>query len=1059
MALDEKDIEKNIKSLRDQLKKLGKDGSADDLKDIQDEIKKTRGQIDELSKSGKNVDQLNRELNSIDETVSKSFSRINKTVKESESIFDQAFASIKQGLNTDTGNLIDKAEEFINLFDITSPGANLEFWRAYDKRIRDVGVSYGLTSNRVEEFRVGSRKLEQQFIDLGGSSEDLYKGIEALYNQTNRTDLITKDFVDTLGGMTLAFGINATEAGKYIGSFRDLNITYAATGKIMNDLRNAAVSAGLNTSKIFSVFTEKFKDLNTYSFKNGVQGMVELVKQSQALKINMDSVLSLSNDFTDPEKTMEFASNMQMLGGSFAQLGDFNKLMYDAAVAPEELAKNIAKASASMGSFNRETGRLDISFAERMQLDRAGKELGMTRKEMMDMASAAGKINDMKVSLNFKPLSEDAYNTLSTLSEFDLSKGEYVVKFKDEKGEEVTKSIAELSEEDIKKIAETKETESLKSLKTERFDAVQLQVQKFEGLKLDAPDFFKAIGGQSEELKKSLDGFNDSISKGLGKMKENAFMPVENFLGKLASEQLSAGLKNMTSALDTFIDLITKAVEEAKKTGIYKETKAAVKEAVQPSTSQTPAPEIGSMGAILYGDKFSEGNILKGLSHDEGGIPFTINGKPGFEAEGGEVLLTKGVSKDPDLLSAASDINEAAGGKKLFDDGGIVQKYADGGKIPSISNYDYKNVSQIFENISNTTQLQKTINNETYEKLTNTFVPLYENFNDYFKNVDQTNTKLIDVLNKLNENLINQKNIDVVSGREKGNVLTMGGQDKTIYEKIRESMPKEIEDFRLRKSNFESENKKSEITNVGKKENSEWFNKTLEQYKKNENEYKVSDLITGIGDLSINNKNYSSLQKLPTLESNEIDKNKNLNIESLSVQKLTSNDLNKSSSSNISNISNYDNAMSLTTQKIKEMVSYIEGSKSINNVSNKIESPTFISNLKTNDQLSDLVSPLKGMDKFQGGLVEKRSEIGLNSMSVGGTVNVGGNVSFTPIKVTIEGTSASKEINVPDNVQKEILRVVEDKIKNMNLYSQFLTKKNTGIPDGKGVEFPGMFPA
>ena len=96
------------------------------------------------------------------------------------------------------------------------------------------------------------------------------------------------------------------------------------------------------------------------SFKNGVQGMMDMVKQSIALKVNMDSILKLSDDFTDPEKTMEFASNMQMLGGSFAQLGDFNQLMYDAAVAPEDLAKNIAKATASMGSFNKETGKIKI---------------------------------------------------------------------------------------------------------------------------------------------------------------------------------------------------------------------------------------------------------------------------------------------------------------------------------------------------------------------------------------------------------------------------------------------------------------------------------------------------------------------------------------------------------------------------------------------------------------------------------------------------------------------------------------------------------------------------
>ena len=39
--------------------------------------------------------------------------------------------------------------------------------------------------------------------------------------------------------------------------------------------------------------------------------------------------------------------------------------------------------------------------------------------------------------------------------------------------------------------------------------------------------------------------------------------------------------------------------------------------------------------------KYEKGGILKGKSHNEGGIPFTVAGRGGFEAEGGEYLVNK----------------------------------------------------------------------------------------------------------------------------------------------------------------------------------------------------------------------------------------------------------------------------------------------------------------------------------------------------------------------------------------------------------------------------------
>ena len=69
--------------------------------------------------------------------------------------------------------------------------------------------------------------------------------------------------------------------------------------------------------------------------------------------------------------------------------------------------------------------------------------------------------------------------------------------------------------------------------------------------------------------------------------------------------------------------------------------------------------------------KFQDGGLLDGPSHAQGGIPFTINGQSGFEAEGGEYIINKKSTQQ--FLPLLNLIN----GKKinptgLFQNGGIV---------------------------------------------------------------------------------------------------------------------------------------------------------------------------------------------------------------------------------------------------------------------------------------------------------------------------------------------------------------------------------------------------
>ena len=85
----------------------------------------------------------------------------------------------------------------------------------------------------------------------------------------------------------------------------------------------------------------------------------------------------------------------------------------------------------------------------------------------------------------------------------------------------------------------------------------------------------------------------------------------------------------------------------------------------------------------LSGIKFSSGGVLTGPSHAQGGIKFfNPHTKSVDEAEGGEIILTKGVASDPVGRMLASNLNAMYGGRRFALGGPINPLTANTPSIP-----------------------------------------------------------------------------------------------------------------------------------------------------------------------------------------------------------------------------------------------------------------------------------------------------------------------------------------------------------------------------------------
>jgi hypothetical protein len=140
---------------------------------------------------------------------------------------------------------------------------------------------------------------------------------------------------------------------------------------------------------------------------------------------------------------------------------------------------------------------------------------------------------------------------------------------------------------------------------------------------------------------------------------------------------------------------------------------------------------IASQKCAQGGVLAEEGGIIQGPSHENGGVPFTIGGRPGFEAEGGEAIINKrSTSMFKPLLSRIN----AAGGGVTFQTGGVL-----GAPINAPSLATNTQAQNNFENLTEAYNQQTAAINNRIDRIqvTNSV----ESFNEVAENDEELNAE------------------------------------------------------------------------------------------------------------------------------------------------------------------------------------------------------------------------------------------------------------------------------------------------------------------------------
>ena len=282
-----------------------------------------------------------------------------------------------------------------------------------------------------DNFREQLFKSYKQTLEIGGKFEDITEAVAGFSEGMNKVVFMTSDmtkngetFASSLVAMEKTTNKTSKELGTMTSEFMRLEGSQIKSVERMQDIARTARLSGVNSGKLLDEVKGSLSKIDSYGFKNGVEGLVKMSTQAQLLRTSVDDIgaLSKAQDFWDPEKAIDAAAKLQMLGGAIGNLGNPFKLMNMGMNDVEALQDEMIKLSANAFKINKETGEIDIDPLSRMRLKEQADVFGKTLEQYTKIGREAKKAQEVMNAVSETGFGEgmkkESKDLLASLTEF-----------------------------------------------------------------------------------------------------------------------------------------------------------------------------------------------------------------------------------------------------------------------------------------------------------------------------------------------------------------------------------------------------------------------------------------------------------------------------------------------------------------------------------------------------------------------------------------------------------------------------------------------------------------
>ena len=294
---------------------------------------------------------------------------------------------------------------------------------------KDLTSSIGMDPDLMNGVIQGVTTASQDFKGFAITVNDAFAVLKSTAEETGRAFILPDEALVQATKLEKLYGM---DMGKMLAEFDKIGVGSIEATETTNKAIATAGRYGAVVSKLLPSVKSDIEKINTYGFKNGVDGLTEMVAESQVLGYNMNNVFLASDKAFTPEGAIEMAAKLQMIGGATSKLLDPFQLMYMAQNDVEALREELVKTAESAVSFNDATGEFGISPAERLRLKAMAEATGQDYDNLAETAVKAAKRTQAIGKLGGIPeLSKQDKELIASMADIQPG-GEFLLKMGDQ---------------------------------------------------------------------------------------------------------------------------------------------------------------------------------------------------------------------------------------------------------------------------------------------------------------------------------------------------------------------------------------------------------------------------------------------------------------------------------------------------------------------------------------------------------------------------------------------------------------------------------------------------
>lgn len=269
-------------------------------------------------------------------------------------------------------------------------------WAKISQASADYAKNIGLSGKAMDYLRKSSIDLVSNRgigIKYNTSVEELLGLQQGFTKNVGRQVGLTYNDLETLAATSKILG-NETTAD-FMAKFEKFGLSMSDAGDRAGKMFADASKRGIAWENYSKNFLDNITLAQRYTFRNGTRGLESMARKATEINLNMSQAASFAEKVNTVEGAIRTGAQLQVLGGPFAQMADPIGMLYESLNDMESLQDRMVQMFGNLGSFNRQTGEVEISAFNRMRIREAARSMGIDEANIFESINSNARRNEI----------------------------------------------------------------------------------------------------------------------------------------------------------------------------------------------------------------------------------------------------------------------------------------------------------------------------------------------------------------------------------------------------------------------------------------------------------------------------------------------------------------------------------------------------------------------------------------------------------------------------------------------------------------------------------------